>query len=155
MANNYITIFEGTDLNVGAREVTEPDGITKRHQTAVVASGVLELPNTPQIENVNTSGDYPANPIDIRGYGNVIVKSVFTQSGQNCEIRFVLYLSDGTTVIGESESLTISTTDRTEGTSYIGEMIVFDNSKVGASYLKINLVTPPSTGSVSFYIGGV
>ena len=153
MANDFITIYEGTDLDVGAREVTEPDGRTKRHQTAVVAAGQLVLPSSPQISGVTATGDYPTNPIDVRGWGVIVVKSVFGGETDSCTIRFVLFLGDQSTVIGESADISISATSRQEGSNYLGEVVVFDNSKVGASYIKLNVVNAPSNG-VSFYIGG-
>lgn len=151
---SYIEITPGTGVKVGSRQVTENDGITKEHQTLILSAGTIALPTTPQIDGVSTTGVYPDNAIDIRGYGHIIFKPVFTDSTQTATLRIHLFDVSGTNYIGVTSDIDVSATDVVEGSNYLGEFFVLDNTYIGASYIKVELKNDLSAGTVSFYIGG-
>ena len=149
--SDYIPIMTGSDLDVGAREVTEPDGVTKVHQTAVFAAGALSLPSSPQINGVTAAGVYPGTAIDVQGYGTIVIKPVSDTEDDAISVKVRFYDVNGT-LIGESDEQSL-TANVQDGTTYVASTIVIEN-RFGACSVKVHLTADPS-GSVSFYISGV
>ena len=162
---NYITIYEGTDLDVGARQVHEPiSGRTVHHQTAVIVPGQLEFTDTPQVGDVNATGLYPPTSQDgipIAGMGAVIIRTLFdvNTAGSNpasVKLKVLLYTASGK-LIGLSDEHTVEADSDGQDSSgkYVGNIVVLDNSKLGASVVRI-LVKEINvdSGTIHFYIGG-
>jgi len=153
MSTSFVGITEGNDKNIATHSFTE-DGIEKQAERVAIGTGILIFPGTPQVNSVSTTGIYPSSSfVNIDGLGYVIVKTAFSDTGQTCKIKLVLYDLNGK-LIGETSEQTITDMGKTEDSKYIGQMLTFEN-KIGASKFKIEITQTPSTGDVSFYIAGV
>jgi len=95
---------------------------------------------------------YSTDTIDCAGKGHIILKTVFSQADSGCTLR-LLMLDSNSEYIGLSEEVSILGSDFLDGTSYLGEVSIFQN-KVGASKFKIWLKSITS-GSVTIYAKGV
>jgi len=152
MALSQVGVQEGSDKYIATHEFNE-GSFTKHIERICIGTGILELPSSPQISSINTSGIYPTDPIDVSGLGYIIIKSHFTNNSDTASIRLVLYDINGN-IIGQSDVQNITATDLTEGSEYVGDLIVFEN-KLGVSKVKIKLENNLSSGTVSFWISGV
>ena len=152
MATAYVGVKEGTDKKIATHSFTE-DGAEKHVERIALATGVLTFPATPQIDAISATGLYPATAINISGFGYVAVKSLFSENGQSCTIKLIIYDANGK-IIGETSEQDIGTTGREEDTKYVGQLLIFEN-KIGASKVKIDITEAPPSGDISFYITGI
>lgn len=151
----YINIAEGSDKKIASHSFTE-DAETKHVERVAPGCGVLTLPGTPQVEEQNSTGTYPASPVDITGMAGISVKSSFSVDEETCKLKVQFHDSAGE-IIGISDEYTIPNTSVADGSPsrYIGGMLLLDNQLLGASGVRFIITEAPATGNVSLSVAGV
>ena len=149
MATAYVGVKEGTDKKIATHSFTE-NGTEKHVERIALATGILALPDTPQIDTVNTEGIYPDTSIDCEGKGFIVIKTTYSTAETIAYLRVAFYdLNDQ--LIGFSPTITIPNTGQQENTRYVGEVTVVQN--IGAKSIKF--LVSPVNGDVSLFIGVV
>ena len=154
MSKSYVGVFEGQDKYIATYEFSE-NSVTKHIERLAPNSGLCILPSTPQVNQISSTGLYPSgDPIDVTTAGMIVIKSNFSEDGQEVKFKVVFYDSNGE-LIGESNEVEVATVGRTDGSRVLGMATVVDNQLIGACGIKIDVTQAPSSGNVSLYVAGV
>ena len=116
--------------------------------------GAVELPDTPQLETVSSTGEFPEEPVVVKGAGRLIFKSLYDASDSGgAEVRFKLYDYNGQ-LIGFTDKYTINNIGLQDSNgNYVGTLLVLAN-EMGAQSISVQVVKAPS-GSLSMYISKI
>ncbi len=155
MGKGYIGLTEGSDKNIASHSFTE-DAVTKHVERVAPGAGVLTLPGTAQVSEENSTGTFPASPIDVTGMAGISVKSSFSVDEETCKVKVQFHDSAGE-IIGVSDEYTLPNSSVAESSParYVGGMLLLDNRLLGASGVKIIITEAPATGNVSLFVAGV
>lgn len=150
MAKSRIIIDEGSDKNVATHTFTE--GSEERNiERIALASGPLALPDTPQVSEETSTGDYPANPASVVGSGGITIQALLSATSQTAKANILFYDANDV-LLGVSDEYTFEGGDDTRDSKYIGTAVFIDNTVMGVAGIKIRITTVPTSGNVSFAI---
>jgi len=148
MASTYIECSEGTGKKVACHSFTE-DSVIKYVERDQPGVGKVELPVSPQLDQVNATGNYPTNAIDCQGKWFIVIRNTFSTNTANGSFRFIFYDSNDM-VIGYSEEISIANLAKSVSGRYFGDTIVYTND-FGATSFKIEIES--ITDNINMYIG--
>jgi hypothetical protein len=159
MALSAISMTPGSGLDIAAHEIVE-DSDTKLIERTAMGAGILELPATPQISEVDSTGLFPLSAVGCQGAGFIVGKTTFSANNVTVTI-FIVFFDANDEVIGYFGSsgglpITINNTAISDGASrFYGDTFVVQN-QVGAQSVKIYLASvPTNSGDVSISLAYV
>lgn len=154
---DYILYVDANgDIRKVGSEKWEEGGLYKHGQRIIRASGILQLPGTPQITPVSSTGVYPSSSyIACQAMERVVVKPML--GAANLQVKFMLNWYDtNQDLIGASNVYTaypIALPPDGDG-FYYGYVFSIEN-RVGASYVKVWLYEFINSGSIKMFIGAI
>lgn len=113
-------------------------------QTAVYRSGISS------VDSSGSAAVHALTAFDNPGRSNIPVSARFSDPDSSCVVK--LYAYNGTTVLGVSDPITLTAgTSQDAGGLYMAPSYVFDS--LGGGNLRIAVLTAPTSGTVSLWVG--
>jgi len=147
MSIGYVGVTEGTDKKIGTLQKTE-DGNAVHIERVAIDRDLASLGSA--ILTEVTSAGTESSAVDCKGKGTIVVKVTYNANDVEADFS-ICFLDASDNVIGYTDAVTIQNRGIQDGSRYLGQMFVVENS-VGASKFRVRMDSAPTnSGNATVY----